>query len=650
MIRDFLKISLFENVKSVSQKIKKTPKGYAFVFDKNKFCGLVTSNELSGQDSNRLIADIYIKKIKPISIDSQVEVAYQAFKKTNLDGLPVAEKKEEIIGLLLKDDLWSALIKELQISYQLLQKRYADLDILKELVQELGDSLKIDTVFNRLISALKKTMSPSANFSFIITPPDPAKPSNTMYMYATGTVGKTYLDSVKNDMVHSLELLPKEVSGNKDLMKWIHSEFNFEVLGGLRDDASTLTPSSFYSRPLMVSNELLGILNVSSGEPKLFIKQNVALIDTMAVATASTISRLRQLLESEQSRIASLVESLSNGLIMFDLNQRVTLSNPAAQKMTGLPAQGFYLSEFVKLFKEADIDKQIEQTLQTGNVAQVAEANLARFAYEIFITPVHDYEKKIIGGALLLHDITHLKEIDRMKTEFVSVASHQLRTPLTAIKLFIEMLASEEVGKLNASQKDYISNVGESTERMIKLVNDLLNISRLDTGRLRIEPKTVQIRDFIQKIIDEFVLSDKKECNPKIVFRKPKGKLSTIQVDPDLMRQVISNLITNAVRYSPKDRCNIVVVLKKRGEKDYLISVRDSGIGISKEVQPKIFEKFFRADDAIKLTTEGTGLGLYTVKKIIESSGGKVWFESKGKNQGSTFYISLPIMGMKVKK
>ena len=233
-----------------------------------------------------------------------------------------------------------------------------------------------------------------------------------------------------------------------------------------------------------------------------------------------------------------------------------------------------------------------------------------------------------------------------MKTEFVSVASHQLRTPLGAIKLFTEMLVKKGEKTFDKKQKDYLDNIYQSTQRMVKLVNDLLNVSRIETGRLKIEPESIQMEDFIQSVIDEVEpLAKESKCH--ITFIKPKPKLQKIGIDYTLMRQVIYNFITNSIRYSSKKQCDIIVTLEQKGD-SYITSVKDNGIGIPKKIQSRIFEKFFRADNARKVETEGSGLGMYVAKMIVEASGGKVWFESQ-ENKGSTFHASLPSKGMKKK-
>lgn len=541
-----------------------------------------------------------------------------------------------------------SILEDINNAQEELKKRYAELDTLKDLIKELGSSLKTAIVLQTLLKALKKILPESVNFAYAIPSPDPGAPSNLIYVHSSAAIGQEYLNCVKKNIELSFDVLPAAVKRKEELVEWIHGKFIFEFVKGTRDNKNIKQPLSSFNAPFVVRDEVLGVINISSFESDLFAEKDINLVHTMVGATASTISRLRQLLQSEQSRIASLVESLSNGVIMFDLDQRVTMSNPMAQKMTGLPREGFYLSEFTKLFEEAVLDEKISQVLQKGQDSQIAGAILSRFTYELFITPVLDHEKKVIGGAIILHDITHLKEIDKMKTEFVSVASHQLRTPLTAIKLFIEMLSDEDAGKLNAKQKEYMSDVRKSTERMITLVNDLLNVSRLETGRLKIEPQPTQLEDFIQSVIDEGKYLAK-EIKCQIVFKKPAAKLPKIPVDQTLMTQVIRNLIANAARYSPDSRCKIVIELKHK-QSEILISVKDNGIGIPKDKQSRIFEKFFRADNAQKTVADGSGLGLYVAKMIVEESGGKIWFESPGVGKGATFYVSLPIKGMSKKE
>jgi two-component system, NtrC family, sensor histidine kinase KinB len=353
------------------------------------------------------------------------------------------------------------------------------------------------------------------------------------------------------------------------------------------------------------------------------------------------------LIISQQSRTISLVESLGDGIVMFNNEKNVVLLNPAVAKATGLSVEGFTLPDFYKLFPAFEFDRLVEKAITAGEFSHLNEAQLVDQYYEIFITPVHDHEKKIVGGAIIMHNITHLKEVDRMKTEFVSVVSHQLRTPLTAVKLFTEMLLKGDAGKTTTQQKEYLSDIFQSTERMVRLVNDLLNITRIESGRLSITPQLTSVENLIEEVLAEIKpLADMKKI--KLKFLSPAEALPKIPLDKNLFRQVVHNLIVNALRYTNAEKGR-VVISAAREKGDILIGVEDNGIGIPAKDQANVFNKFFRAGNAAKAATEGTGLGLYVVKMIVEFSNGKIWFKS-AENKGTTFFVLIPLAGMKKKE
>jgi PAS domain S-box-containing protein len=240
----------------------------------------------------------------------------------------------------------------------------------------------------------------------------------------------------------------------------------------------------------------------------------------------------------------------------------------------------------------------------------------------------------------VVRDVRKAKEIDLMKAEFVSVASHQLRTPLTGIKWFSELLLSPKGEKISAKQRNYIQQIANSNERMIKLVNDLLDVSHIETGRkFTIIKKRNNFSRLFNHVLDHQSLLIKKK-NLKIITKGKLNKKIYFDFDFDKIEQALTNLINNAIKYS-KEGSKIIISFKK--QHDWLrFSIKDSGYGIPQHQQHRVFEKFFRGDNIITVSTEGTGLGLYIVKGIIDGHGGKVWFKSK-ENQGTTFYFTLPL-------
>jgi len=232
-----------------------------------------------------------------------------------------------------------------------------------------------------------------------------------------------------------------------------------------------------------------------------------------------------------------------------------------------------------------------------------------------------------------------LEKLDKAKSEFVSIASHQLRTPLTAIKGYISMMLESDYGNPPEKMKLPLKNIYTSNERLIKLVNDLLNVSRIEAGRIQIKKESFSLQEMINSIIEELKsLTGNKNIYLKL--EKLKQKLPNIYADKEKIRQAIVNIIDNAIHYTTKGGINVKI--DEHGSKLRVI-ITDTGEGMTKTELSYLFESFSRGKAGSKLWTEGAGLGLYVTKKFIELNKGKIWAESQGKNKGSTFYIELPI-------
>ena len=255
-------------------------------------------------------------------------------------------------------------------------------------------------------------------------------------------------------------------------------------------------------------------------------------------------------------------------------------------------------------------------------------------------------------------DVGKHKELAQAKTDFVAIASHQLRTPLSIIKWYVDFLVNGDAGKVSEEQLKYLKEVYNSNERLIELVNALLDVSRIDVGTFSIEPEPTNIIKTADSALKKFLPEIKSK---NIILEKIYDVLPTINLDTRLTRIVFENVLSNAVKYTPENG-KIRLAIKKT-DNNILIKISDSGCGIPREQQPKMFTKLFRADNVRKIESVGTGLGLYIVKAIIEKSGGKIWFQSpslefldqKDKkiinkdSNGTTFFITIPLKGMKKK-
>jgi len=257
------------------------------------------------------------------------------------------------------------------------------------------------------------------------------------------------------------------------------------------------------------------------------------------------------------------------------------------------------------------------------------------FGYQLVRSVIKEIELR----AELEKAYQELERIDKAKSEFLSIASHQLRTPLTAIKGYISMILEGTYGKLLEKQARPLKNVYQSNERLIKLINDLLNLARLDAGKIEFSPELNSLEEIVSDTVEELrINAEKKDLDMRMV--KPSEPLPKIMVDQDKLRQVILNIIDNAIKYTNKG--GITIELKKLdGEEE--IKVSDTGEGMTKKEIESLFQMFSRATAGTQLHTEGAGIGLYVARQFIEMHGGKIWVESPGKSKGSTFYIRLPI-------
>ncbi len=351
--------------------------------------------------------------------------------------------------------------------------------------------------------------------------------------------------------------------------------------------------------------------------------------------TLEDVEEAKAKTEKERDTTLAIINNLVDGLLLFDKENKLSLVNPEAERLFNLKKEEI-TGKLIKELSNSSLKPLIELLEESKEVSRKELKIREGLILEVSTIPMVKEEES--GTLVILHDITKEKRVERLKTEFVSLAAHQLRTPLSAIKWTLRILSDEELGKVNKEQKKYLNRTYQSNERMIGLIDDLLNVTKIEEGKYVYQPKLVHLEDLIQAVIDSLKPEIKRK-NIELDFQKPKEKLPEVKVDMEKIKLAIKNLFNNAIIYSQKG--GKVTISLKQKENNVKFSVQDSGIGIPEKQQKRIFTKFFRGANAIKKETEGSGLGLFIVKNIIEAHQGKIWFESE-RGKGSTFYFTLP--------
>jgi len=360
-------------------------------------------------------------------------------------------------------------------------------------------------------------------------------------------------------------------------------------------------------------------------------------------------------MKDEESRLNAILSSMAEGLVAIDEKRKVILMNQAAGVLlrTAPPeAVGRDIREiliFSREGKELPYEElPIERAIAERNIISVSmldnlfvrAKNGNLFPVAIMIAPLLT-RGETAGAIILFRDITKEREIDQAKTELVSLASHQLRTPLSAINWYAEMLIGQEVGALTDKQREYLMSLAEANHRMIDLVNALLNVSRIDLGTFAIDPTPVDFASIGKSVLSE--LEPQVLAKHLTVTVKHDPNLPAVSADPKLVRIIFQNLLSNAIKYTPPS--GAVTLSITLTPPNILITVTDTGYGIPSAQQNKIFTKLFRADNIRNKEIEGTGLGLYIVKSIVDASGGKIEFDSL-EGKGTTFRVLMPLAGM----
>lgn len=391
-----------------------------------------------------------------------------------------------------------------------------------------------------------------------------------------------------------------------------------------------------------------------------FIGSWIAYVDggllfiVLALATLSVYrsSKNERDTSVERSELNSILASLSDGLIVYDADFRVIFFNPAAERIFKLDAKAM----LGHVFSPRDVERDGWRTLiqiifpslaprviprtKEGEYPQVVDVSFTDPALEFRVTtaPVADDHGKPLAFMKIVRDRTSQVLALRSKSEFVTVASHQLRGPVTDISWALQSLNS--AGGLDDTNKAILANATAASQSLLRRIEDLLNIAKMEDGQFGYKYTDTDISEFVAKVLAD-ILPASQKAGIKIYFDRPQESLPHVFIDPARLALALTNLLENSIRYNVENGEVTVKVDKMQGKPFVVVSVKDTGIGIPAESMEKLFNKFYRADNAMKRQTEGSGLGLYITKGIVNAHGGQIWAESE-LNRGTTISFALP--------
>jgi len=364
-------------------------------------------------------------------------------------------------------------------------------------------------------------------------------------------------------------------------------------------------------------------------------------------------------LDAEKAQAQAILMSIGDGLVITAGNDaKVLLVNDAFVRLIGWARKEIVGRSLFEIMpcqdergNEVAPERRFISRVLRGEAPETAtfyyvRKDGTRFPGSVTVTQI-DFEGEQIGAVSVLRDVSREMEIDRAKSEFISLASHQLRDAPTAISWCTESLLSGILGPLEKKQKEYVEEIYSRNKSAIGLINDLLNVSRIDLGTFIIEPEPVSLKEICQNELKQFELGLK---DKRLELIESYGdNLPLIDADPQLVQVVFQNLISNAIYYTPEGgRIRIDIDFNKgskASKKELMFTISDTGYGIPETQQSKIFQRMFRADNAKTVRSGGSGLGLYVVKSIIDQAGWGIRFESK-EGKGTTFFVNIPLSGM----
>lgn len=543
-------------------------------------------------------------------------------------------------------------------------RKMYELAILKELGERVGYSLDVQKIIDIITGSLHQFIEYSAVSYFTI-----GQEKIIFKVHLEESVSRAFVDDIRDRMLGSLSALL-----NKEFKKEQLSE---TISGSILTDEINEPVRSFFNIPLVIGERVVGILTVAHTKPGLYKEEEMTILYKITKQASNAVSKLEEVVKTEQRKLNAMVESMSEGIVMTDKNYALVVVNPAAREIIDLKdKKEITVFDFIdNLDGKFDIRGKLEESVKLDKILVSDEVLIKDRFYQIIVSPVKsspglvDSKAEILGGVTIFHDITHEKEVERLREDFMAIVVHELRTPLTGIRNLAQVMAKFSIEKNKTEDiKKKVDLILGSSSHMLELVNDLLDVAKIESGKFEVHTKPADIRQLIKKNIEMFSATAS-QAKISLEVKISEDIPEAITLDPDKISQTLANLISNAIKFTSDGGKVIIQALTHKKGKDItteaekagiewfvsdkesdifkkedsiVIAVTDSGIGISQQDRAQLFNKFKQLEESAQSEHKGTGLGLSIVKGIINAHGGKVGVASDA-GVGSTFFFALPI-------
>jgi len=494
--------------------------------------------------------------------------------------------------------------------------------LLYEIALQFSSMLDLDEVLSKVLDLIVKSLGANAGSIFLFD--------------QDGYVSQSIL--ARSDLAPEVKRHAILTVMERGFAGWVYHNQKADIIfdtetdeRGFQPPATSIVTRSAMGAPFIRRGRVVGIVTIMHAEPNAFAPRHLMLLEMIATQTAAVIENAAMYAQANNERqtLQAIISGVRDITVVTDLLNRLILANPAAQRVLGL-SQALY-GQFIKeIIKEHEVNEFYRMAINGGDMEREVTLTNGR-VYSCALVKITE-----VGWMIGMHDVTALKQLDAVKSEFVSHVSHDLRSPLAVIQGYVWLL--DQIPRLTKEARGYVKEIYRLIERMSELINNLLDLSQIEMG-IEADFKDINLTDVVAKAVEGMqAVATAKQV--RLVAELPPDVLS-LRGSPLRLGQVVSNLVGNSLKFTPPE--GVVTVRVTAEENLATVKVTDTGPGIPEALQPLLFQKFTRLAQKATRTSEGYGLGLAIVKTIIDAHQGQVWVESQ-EGQGSTFAFSVPML------